>query len=113
MWDTMIVDGTYKITHGKVEVASETYGYWVGIGAIATIPHKPKKSEAVACAQEFAKFLTYVVQHNGYVGVWTDKGTVYFDKVAFVATLNDAIALGRTHKEIAIWDIARNRAITL
>ena len=86
-------DGTYLNVNGTFVLAHPTSGYWVGLYAT-----------------------TLDDTHDGqYVGVWTnpESGVTYYDRSVWVAELDNAIALGKSHEQLAIWDIANEKEIWL
>ena len=50
-----------------------------------------------------------------YLGVWTNpvSGVTYYDKSVWVAGLDEAIAIGNQHNQLAIWDIANEKEVWL
>jgi hypothetical protein len=48
---------------------------------------------------------------GGYVGVWIDEGTVWFDASTWCETLEEAIELGAERGEIAVYSVAENGSL--
>ena len=53
------------------------------------------------------------VKHFEYVGTWVHDGEVHIDAVEIYSDLEDAIEVGKSLGEIAIWNIAAQEEITL
>ena len=87
-----IKDGTYiKTENGLTEIKAKT-GYWVGI------------EQTTIEDTEF----------NETIGIWEDEnGKLWIDKVVRLTDLSQAILLGKTFLQKAIYDIANNKEITL
>jgi hypothetical protein len=101
---TEYTDGTYKYTgYGLFErYDREAVGYWV-----SSTNNKVAEDEPVIRA------MRRVVDNQGadYVGIWTaDDGTRYVDKSHYVRDREVAEAAAKHWNQIAIWDIANNRA---
>lgn len=50
---------------------------------------------------------------GSYLGLWEHNGTFYIDVTYHFKDLALAMVYGALNKQIAIWDIAKNRSITL
>lgn len=68
----------------------------------------------------YGELVTYVRNHatvlaapDNYFGVWIEDGIAYLDVTTQVENYHSAVALGRKNKQLAIWDVAENRAYTL
>jgi hypothetical protein len=48
-----------------------------------------------------------------YYGVWCDKGKVYFDVSDNIFTSEAAKKIGKSRKQLAIWNLNTNKEITL
>lgn len=88
-------DGTFvQYGNSYLPIKPET-GYWVGAG--------------VYSVEE--------IELDGITifGLWTDQWTndKFIDRVVYLEDLEEAMELGRHHKELAIWDIANNKEIRL
>jgi len=86
-------NGTYLNVDGTFVLAQPKTGYWVGV-------HETTLDDT----------------HDGqYVGVWTNpvSGVTYYDRSVWVAELDNAIVLGKTHDQLAIWDIANETEVWL
>ena len=85
-------NGTYlKLATGELVPIKATTGYWVAI--------EPK--------------LPHDLIDGQYLGVWTDEkdGKEYYDRSVFIADLDYALAVGKIHDQIAIWDNANQTTI--
>jgi len=60
---------------------------------------------------------TWIEEHklkkDQYYGVWLDHGKVYFDVSANIQDENQSIRIGRVKKQLAIWDLNKNKPIDL
>jgi hypothetical protein len=87
-----ITDGTYLKTENGLSPINAKTGYWVGI-------------EETTLEE---------IETNETVGVWKDEnGKLWIDKVVRLTDLSQAILLGKTFLQKAIYDIANNKEITL
>lgn len=50
---------------------------------------------------------------TAFVGTWVEKGVMYIDAVQYVSDRERAMALGREHQQLAIYDFAEQEVITL
>jgi hypothetical protein len=60
---------------------------------------------------EFVKSHHAHLGRNRYLGTWVNDGKVYVDVSQWVETLDNAIALGKSRGELAIWDCAKNEEV--
>lgn len=87
-----ITDGTYQKTENGLSPINAKTGYWVAI------------EETTLDQTEIGET----------VGAWEDsEGNLWLDKVVRLTDLSQAILLGKTFFQKAIYDIANNNAITL
>jgi hypothetical protein len=87
-----ITDGTYLKTENGLSPINAKAGYWVGI-------------EETTLEE---------TETNETIGVWKDEsGKLWIDKVVRLTDLSQAILLGKTFLQKAIYDIANNKEITL
>lgn len=45
-----------------------------------------------------------VADYNGNCGIWLSDGIYYVDKSSLFLSLNDALAIGRAHNQISIYE---------
>lgn len=69
-------------------------------------------SSALLCAYIDAREALLGLPHS-YLGTWVGGGKLYLDVSVHVAELKDAIALGKTYNQWAIYDIAAGESISL
>lgn len=53
------------------------------------------------------------LKNNEYIGIWLDNGLLYLDKSKHYVKKDKAIKTGITNKQLAIYDIAKNKSIYL
>lgn len=88
-------DGTYvQYGNSYLPIKPET-GYWVGAGVYSLDDIE--------------------LDGTTIFGLWTDQwtNTQYIDRVVYADDLDYAIELGKSHEELAIWDITNNKEIRL
>lgn len=91
----MLADGTYRLTSaGTLDDANYRSGYLVAVEELASI--------AAICYPT-----------NTLVGVWTDPktGIIYLDRSVWVRCKFEALALAKSHSQLAIWDARNNVSI--
>lgn len=86
-------NGTYLVINNEFIKAEADSGYWVAIG-------KADLTED---------------NDNQFVGVWTNPVSeeTYYDRSVLVSDLTEAMILGVTHEQLAIWDIANQTEVWL
>lgn len=52
-------------------------------------------------------------RYNGSLGLWIDKGTLFIDISINIVDKNKAIKVGIDNKQLAIYDIVNDKAISL
>jgi len=84
-------NGTYLKLGGELIPINATTGYWVAVE-----PALPSQ-----------------ILDGQYLGVWTDEkdGKEYYDRSVWVAELPEALAVGKEHEQIAIWDNAKRSEV--
>lgn len=71
-------------------------------------------SEYVDAIQEFCKLHRALLAQPGhYLGTWVDDGDLHLDVSQIVLNRVDAIGLGLSRQELAIWSVEKNEAISL
>jgi hypothetical protein len=92
MDEQTIKNGTYLKTKNGLSPINATSGYWVGI-------------EETTLEE---------TETNETIGIWKDEnGRLWIDRVVRLTDLSQAILLGKTFFQKAIYDIANNKEITL
>lgn len=86
-------NGTYLVINREFIKAEAETGYWVATG------------EADLSADN----------ENQFVGIWTNpvSNQTYYDRSVLLSDLVEAMELGITHKQLAIWDIANDKEVWL
>jgi hypothetical protein len=86
-------DGTYLNIDGTFVLAQPKTGYWANTASTTL-------SDTL---------------DGQYVGVWTNpiSGQVYYDRSVWVKDLDTAIEIGKTHSQLAIWDIENETEVWL
>lgn len=104
-------DGTYlQVERDAYKRISHAFGYYVAY----TNPHLPKSAYTVTNPAQFRDVVHRVITDEGYVGVWTDdEGVTWVEQSFWVEHEFPARALGKAWHQIAIWDCANDREITL
>jgi hypothetical protein len=100
----------------ELQINTKTTGYCVGNNKVSqTIPRYLEEANPVT-----ALLLAIVAIWDKRpscvsVGFWLDRntGTLYVDDVRNVETLSNAMNLGATNGELAIWDVSMGREIRL
>lgn len=93
---------TYNIQEGNVQ----TEGYAVAVS----------ETQNSFGAEGFLRVIEYALKHNvECVGGWLDRktGRFYFDATMIVNEKNEAIALGRVNKQLAIFNLNTGREIRI
>jgi hypothetical protein len=87
-------DGTYLNLDGEFILTHAKNGYWVAV-------HKYDSLDDTMTGD--------------YVGVWTnpESGVMYLDRSVWVSDLDNAIALGKSQGQLAIWDNANQTEVWL
>lgn len=83
-----------------------TTGYVVG-GIV------PSQIVSADNQDELSRVLSQFVATYDVVGTWLHDGMVHVDAVEVYDSREDAISVGRTRGEIAIWNVADSTEITL
>lgn len=88
-------DGTYVLYANHPLPITPSKGYWVGAGEYSLDDIE--------------------LDGTAIFGVWRDNltDTQYIDRVVYTEDLDYAIELGKSHEQLAIWDIANNKEIRL
>jgi hypothetical protein len=86
-------NGTYLVINNEFIKAEADSGYWVATG-------KADLSEN---------------NENQFIGVWTNpvSNETYYDRSVLVSDLVEAIVLGTTHEQLAIYDIVNQTEVWL
>jgi len=84
------------------------HGWAVGQAGI----HLPARDVTVATIAWATKAVSSEYE-TSFVGTWLDGGVVYFDAVHYVVAVDRATSLGIEYGQKAIFDFARQEAVTL
>jgi hypothetical protein len=87
-------NGTYiKDGNEFTLITNATTGYWVAVDN--TTPEN--------------------ILEGQYMGVWTNpvSGVTYYDRTVWVSDLDNAIALGKSQGQLAIWDCENEKEVWL
>jgi hypothetical protein len=79
-------------------IISPNYGYFVGVESV-----------------QFTELSSLACVYTGLIGVWYDResNTTFIDKTVHLTNLSEALALGRTLGQLAIWDCAKGKEIRI
>ena len=109
IFDSVLKNG--GITLDRDLLAYSGSGYAVAVG---------KKFERVKdlgiSFESFDMMLGYylhLVPNTRYIGIWINMNRMIFDLIEIVADRDQAIALGKQRKQIAIFDFERNVTVSL
>lgn len=96
-------DGTVRVDGGPLP----TTGYYVG-GSVPSLVIRDKSDLRMEDVRTFVAAHSFI-----YYGVWTDTdtGAVYVDAVDHVLSEREAVKLGVSRAELAVWDIENVREI--
>jgi hypothetical protein len=105
--------GTARLDGGDIP----TTGYFVGglvSPLILTVGDTHYSDEDVEALNQFVDYLVNTI-HAQYLGWWTDEetGNLWVDASTWHAGLDDAENIGRGRREIAIYDVERQREVRL
>ena len=77
---------------------------------VATAPEKGVIIDGFATPREIRD---YAQDNPGTIGGWFNQGKSYLDSVSVVHDRDQAIALGREHHQLAIWDVLKQEEIQI
>ena len=104
---TIIRNGGGNYSNGKL--IEYNNGYMVSVEDIL------KVNITSVSLVNLSKIIGYIV--NGYkyknLGFWIDNNMLYIDKSINIPNLEDAVKIGVSNKQLAIWDCNLNESITL
>jgi len=107
--------GTVSVDTGESVQSDRGYvvAYGRGCELIAPIDLEPDASWLHDLVHGFIRSVSPVVLQGRNVGAWIDNDLLYLDVSEIVTDRDEAIALGRTREQIAIWDLRKNESIYL
>lgn len=103
----IITNGGGNYSNGKLVEYSN--GYMVSIQDIVKINLKSISTLNVL------KIVDNIVNEYKYknLGFWIDNNMLYIDKSVNIPNLDDAVKIGASNKQLAIWNCNSNESITL
>lgn len=103
----IIQSGGGNYSNGKL--AEYNKGYMVSVEDILKVNIKS------VSLVNLSKIIGYIVKEYKYknLGFWMDNNMLYIDKSVNIPNLEDAVKIGVSNKQLAIWDCNLNESITL
>lgn len=93
-------DGSIHLVTGE----APTKGFMVG-GASWTMTVIPDMLDGYVIADFIRAHNKQLTWDNFYVGWWTHQGRIYFDVAENVDAYSDAMILGQSRKELAVYNV--------
>lgn len=103
---------------GTFTVAGEVVHHGLGyhVGGLVPTSIVPVSGGTAFIAESIARFARQhyreIGHHDAYIGAWVKDGNVYIDASQWVATRDEALALGADRGELAIWDCRAGSEVT-
>lgn len=86
-------------------------GYWVAVEDMYLVPDRYLDDSA---SQDLVRSAVNQLSHyDEFLGFWINEGIWHIDKVRHITTEQEATELAKAYNQLAIWDIAHNKEITL
>jgi len=86
-------------------------GYMVSIYQAKGLIVEPEDFTPELVSEYVANHVEILGREDHYLGTWTDAGNVYLDISLNVADLIEALAIGRRHRQIAIYSVEEQESI--
>lgn len=100
------------IKNGGYTDISYKNGYMVSLHGLETqVPIGEAYSKKTM--QLLKKYRKMARQYNGSLGLWIDKGTLFIDISINIIDKKEAIKVGIDNKQLAIYDIVKDKSIKL
>lgn len=105
--------GTYRVEPGvSLTPPAHTEGYYVSrAGAEVKFPADMLTYQAIAGYLFMQR--DALAEPDAYFGAWIDNGTIYLDVTEHVYNYHLAVTRGKHNEQLAIWDVADGKSITV